>query len=267
MKKHTKENLRHNDVIIVYENTAREYDNALLLKAELTRRRFNVEILHKNHFVCIKRREAIVLLPNSYHMDDLKAYAYSLNCNDGIYINLQYEQIFSERMRKIGYVYPKGMARDILQLCWGRDRYDQLAERGVNEDKLVVTGAIQLDFLRKEFDSFYLDRNGMVSRYGIDKGKRWLLYISSFTATNPASSKKNVPKQLYQDESFSKNARISIKTQKKTLEWFENAIREDPSLAVIYRRHPSEPDSKIIEEMARKYPDQFFDISELSVKQ
>ena len=254
-------------VIIIYENTVREYDNALLLEAELTNRGYNVELLHKTHFLCWRKRKAIVLIPNSYNTNDLETYAYWLNCNEGIYINLQYEQIFSERVKSTGFVMPAGKAKNILHLCWGEDRYKELINEMMAPKNLLITGALQLDFLREEFDGFYLDRSTVASRYNLDINKRWLLFISSFTYTDSTFIEKNAPDEFYKDDFIWRFSRLSIKSQKEVLRWFEVFIQNNSDILIVYRKHPSESDSVVINDLKQKYSTQFYDISDLSVKQ
>ncbi len=253
--------------IIVYENIVREYDNALLLKAELEKRKYKVELVFKDTEILFKQRDAIVILPNCYNTEDLKSYLYYLNANGDIFISLQYEQVLSERIEKTGMHNPKGLAKNIYHFCWGENNYRRLLKNGIDNKRLRICGAIQLDFLRHEFDEFYLNKQEIADRYGLNSQKDWLLYISSFSYVNNKVITKYTAKELKDEKFVREFSDISVQSQKATLEWFEKLLINQPNLIIIYRKHPVEADNVLLNKMIEKYPKNFYDIHELSVKQ
>lgn len=255
------------DIIIAYENIVREYDNALLLKAELVTRGYNVKIVYKYDVLFKARPKAIVVVPNCYTSENYDSYRYYLNMNTNIMISLQYEQVLSERVEKTEVHIPKGKARDVFLFCWGENCYHRLVSKGISNEKIRICGAMQLDFLRKEFSGFYFDRNEIAYKYNLDLDKKWLLYISSFSYVDNPIITKYTAKELKDDDFVNEFSALSIKSQKETLKWFEKLIQENKNIIVIYRKHPVEANSKEVNRLLAKYPDQFRDISELSVKQ
>ncbi|EOS81953.1 hypothetical protein C817_00124 [Dorea sp. 5-2] len=254
-------------VVIVYEGIVREYDNALLLKSEFERRGYNVRLVAKYYPIFHKIKNAIIILPNCYNTEDYESYSYYLNSNGNIFISLQYEQVLSKRIEKIGIHNPKGKARNIYLFCWGENCFQRLLDSGINSKYLYISGAIQLDFLRQDFEDYYLSREDIANRYNLNGEKKWLLYISSFSYVDNVLINKYTAHE-FNDNEFVKNfSDVSIRSQRKTLEWFEKLILKNKDIIIIYRKHPMESKSILLKQMTKKYPKQFYDLSELSVKQ
>lgn len=259
--------MNNKEVIIVYEGIVREYDNALLLQAELEKRGYKVKLAYKMETLIWKKHNAICILPNSYTTENVEFYRYFLNANANPLISLQYEQVFSKKIENTGVHIPKGKAKDIWLFCWGRNCYDRLVRNGVDERKIKICGALQLDLLRKEFSDFYLSREMMALRFHIDKNKKWLFYISSFTYVNNDKLLNDAAKEFNDSKFINEFSKVSTLSQKITLEWFEKLINEDENIIVIYRPHPVEAENENVIRIAQKYPGRFRCISELSVKQ
>lgn len=255
------------DIIIVYENIVREYDNALLLKAELIRRGYRVKILYKLDMLFRARKNVIYVLPNCYNDVNVEAYKHRLNAQYGCFVSMQYEQVLSKRIEKTEVHIPKGKARDIELLSWGNNCYQRLLRKGIDKDRMRICGAVQLDFLREEFAEFYLNRHEMAEKYSLDENKKWLLYISSFSYVDNAIITKYTALELNDNDFVRDFTELSTKSQKDTLDWFEQIIKENDDIIIIYRKHPVESKSVILNRLAQKYPEKFRDISELSVKQ
>ena len=261
MKKESKE------VVIVYENVVRELDNSLLLMAELEQRGCSVKLVYKPEGILWKHRSGVVLLPNCYNTKDYEKYNYLLNTNGSEYICLHYEQVLSKRVEKIGIHNPKGKAKDIWMLCWGENCYKRLVDYGISKRMLRICGAMQLDFLREEFCEFYMSRTEIAKKYGLDESKKWMLYISSFSYVDNTIIAKYTGKELGDYEFVKKFTEISTKSQRATLGWFEKFVCENQDVIIIYRKHPVEAANKNILALKHQYPERFFDISDLSVKQ
>lgn len=255
------------EVIIVYENIVREYDNALLLKAELTRRGYRVKILYKLDMLFRTRKNVIYVLPNCYNDVNYDAYKYRLNAQFGSFVSMQYEQVLSKRIEKTEVHIPKGKAKEIELLSWGNNCYQRLLQKGIDKERMRICGAVQLDFLREEFEGFYLNRHEMARKYNLDENKKWLLYISSFSYVDNAIITKYTALELNDNDFVREFTELSTKSQKDTLDWFEQMIRENDDIIIIYRKHPVESKSVILNRLVKKYPEKFRDISELSVKQ
>lgn len=253
--------------IIVYENIVREYDNTLLLQAELEKRGYKVKIVYKTDLLFVPRHNAVIIAPNCYSTENYEYYMYYLNAQSNKFISLQYEQVFSARLEKTGVHLPEGKAKEIYLFCWGENCYRRLLKNGLEASRLRICGAMQLDFLRPEFKDFYLDKKKLAERFHLDMDKKWLLYISSFTYVENPMIDKYAVDQLKDNEFIREFSAVSVASQKTTLEWFEQLIKENKDIIIIYRKHPVEANSTGLKEMVAKYPEHFREISELSVKQ
>ncbi len=254
-------------IIIVYENIVREYDNALLLKAEFERRGFQVYLAYKTETILFIKRSSIILVPNCYNTDNYDFYQYTLNSNGNPIISLQYEQVLSKRIEKTGMHNPKGKAKNIYFFCWGKNCFDRLCKYGIEEKRIKICGALQLDFLRPEFSGFYLTRKELADQYKLDCEKKWLLYISSFSYVDNSIITKYTAEELADDIFIKDFTELSVRSQEKTLNWFEQLIIENPDITIIYRKHPVEAGNRRIEELTKQYPFNFKNIDDLSVKQ
>ena len=174
------------DFLIIYEHKAREYDNVLLLKKELEKR---------GYIVCI---ELAGLLDYSKYRKEYKPkviVTYSLYNNFSIIslvlsvvgsvkkvVNLQWEQLFQNNDEQIKLHVPREEAKKAVHVCWGNSSYNNLIKNDVKN--CVITGAIQLDFLKPSFSTYFNTREEITKEYNIRKNGRIILYISSFNATN-----------------------------------------------------------------------------------
>lgn len=254
------------EIVIVYENVVREYDNALLLKAELVKRGYKVKIVYKMDLLWKRRNNAVLVMPNGYNDEDIKAYKYFANVKNGKYISLQYEQVFSKKIEDAGVHIPKGEASNINLFCWGKNCYKRLKKAGIAEENLKICGALHFDFLRDEFSEFYLSRKEIAQKYNLDENKKWFLYVSSFTYVNNPVLLQYTKEEI--DNDFINDfVAISVKSHKITLEWMDELLKNNQDMIVIYRKHPVEFGNDSLDELLKKYPKRFRDIGELGVKQ
>ncbi len=256
---------KYNEIVIVYEVLQREYENALLLKAEFEKRGYKVIIQYKMDYI-FKRLNAIFVVPNSYNTKDIDSYRYSLNNNNNPMVSLQYEQVFTERTDNLGIGDLFGKAKDIDTICWGKYKKEKLIKKDVNEDKLHVCGAIQLDFLRKEFSNYYLPKSEIAKKYKIDELKRWVLFISDFTSdNNPVIVKYN--NNTDSDGLWKQFFDYECRSRDEILSWFTKIVNENEEIVLIYRKHPVEKENILVDELAKKYPNRFYNICEFNIKQ
>ncbi|WP_379970598.1 surface carbohydrate biosynthesis protein [Ectobacillus sp. sgz5001026] len=254
---------------IIYELENREFDNALLLSAELKRRGYEVEIIHKA--TCLKNRsqKGVLIVPNCYNSENYNFFRYMLNSKNNPIINLQYEQVLSKNWEKIGYHNPKGEAKNAITLCWGNNSYQRLLSNGLSENNLKVTGAIHLDFLSNSFSEFYLQKNEIAKSMNLDVRKKWILYISSFTM---AEDKGVVAEKLMnsfegEKEMIQDFVDVSVKSREITLKWIEEILLEDENICFLYRLHPNEIEDETLSHLEQTYPKRFICVNKYSVKQ
>ena len=257
--------MRKKNAVIVIEVANRELDNALLLKAELERRGYSVSIMSKTEQLRFRETD-ILITPNCYIQSNYEFYRYRFNCKSGRIVNLQYEQVLSpiEEDNELYSLDP--VTKRITHICWGRHTVDRLKRKNVSPDLLPVTGAIQLDTTRPQFDGYWKSRDSIAKEFNLPTDKKWILYISSF-ACFIGSKINEVQKETHTEDNVERFAVVTDASQKATLSWFDRFLTETDDYVVIYRPHPVELSSPQVREVAAKHPDSFRCIQDYEVKQ
>lgn len=254
------------DFLITYEHKVRELENICLLKAELELRGYVVDIMHTQELNRIKyllAKKPKVILTHALY--DNKDYYYHVNAivgNTLKVVNLQWEQVLSKEAYKKGFHNPKQKAALATHICWGNETFERLKSNGAKNS--VITGPIQMDFLKSKFENYYYKKEEIIKMYNI-REKHIMLYISSFTLANVSEAyKANLKKRTnYNIDELSK---IMINTKIETLRWIEEILKKGMQNTIIYRPHPNESYDKDLERLENEY-ENFRVIKDLSVKQ
>lgn len=270
------------DFLIMYEVRVRELESVILLGTELKKRGYSVEYLSfddvdQNKY--IKNRKLlkkyhnnvnVVLVPSLYHNNEVYNTVYYVCGRCQKIVNLRWEQYFINKVMvdPDSYLFPHEDAKNAIHLCWGKRSYDSLIACGIKKENLRLVGALQLDFLRPEFKPFYLSKMELFSKYGISTNKSSVLYISSFsTATRTERSFAAVQKDF--NNGYNEDERVYSfhkKSYELTLKWIENFLKIHKDIEFIYRPHPSENVTNLIENICKKN-NNFRIIADYSVKQ
>ena len=257
------------DFLILYEHTVREYESDLLLKLELERRGYSVEIrqlLDPKYLRLFRRDKPEVLVASCmYDNEAINSHVYN---NIGVcnkVVNLHWEQMLSDTQEEGAWFNFGGNAKKCVQTCWGKRTQQRLVAHGMQEKNCPVTGAVMMDFLRPEFRGYFKDKAALCREHGLDPDKKLMLYISSF---GYASMTEQEVKELSDmaGEDFTGFAGTNRTSMEQTLAWFDQYLAGHPEVQLVYRRHPSEWNSPALEELARKRPN-FHVIFADSVKQ
>lgn len=259
------------DFLINYEHKARELDSVCLIKAELERRGYTVDLscpYDEDRIRQVQRRNAEVVLASALYNDScLHYFVYSLAGFCRKVVNLQWEQSLTNQDESDPSFYqnPKEHAKEALHLCWGEEAKNRLLRAGVSSDNAVVVGPVQMDTLRPEFNDFYFDKNDIGQQFGLDVTKDWVLFISSFTFVNMTDEE-------YSNELNCMGPRLddfrhlSIISKQEIINWLKLAINKYPEKLFIYRPHPSENGDESLLEIEAKHQN-FRIVKDLSVKQ
>ncbi|EHU9520816.1 hypothetical protein KZY93_004246 [Vibrio vulnificus] len=244
------------DFIIVYERLNREYQNAVLLKVELEKRGYKCLISQyyeaDNYLKSIFKKEHIILVPNMYIGRNIYRTVSRFGKPKCI-VNLQYEQVLSEKWEKLGHHNPKGAATLCQHVCWGENTRVRLVNAGVPSDNAHTLGAIQLDLLRNEFrDNKNSLRKSLSRRYNIDIGQKTSLFLSSFTYADisPSRLQMNEKAAGVKLDSF---VDIHTKSRNKILKWLELFLIDNKETTLIYRPHPDELNLSPVVELESRY--------------
>lgn len=244
------------DFLIVYERKNRELENALLLKLELERRGHKCEICQyyegRGFDVFKLGRPKIVLVA---HLYDTKSVIRNLSRFGAVthLVNLQYEQVLSDKWERLGHHNPKGEAVKGIHVCWGEKTARRLIDAGVPEQNVKVLGALQLDLLRPEYRRTQsVIRDELCQKFNLDVSRRWTLFLSSFTYADIAEERLRMNEAVAKVslESF---VGLHTGSRNEILRWIENVLIKDVDNYIIYRPHPDELSLDKVLELERKY--------------
>ena len=168
------------DFLLVYEHKAREFDSVCLLKAELECRGYTVDIVNirdwsKQLNYKGKNKPKVIIVPAMYSDRSLYNQVYRFTGKINKIVNLQWEQVFVQNDDMLKFKAPKGLARDVLHLCWGENSCRWL--NSVGTSKAVVTGPIHMDFVRKELAGLYMNRQEINDNYALGNKKTGIVYF------------------------------------------------------------------------------------------
>ncbi len=257
------------DYLILYEHVVREYDSILLLKAELEKRGYTVEIRQLldrkklKYFTCKKPK--VLVASCMYDNEGINSHVYNNVGRCQKVVNLHWEQMLSDTQEEEPWFNFNGNAKKCIQTCWGEKTRQRLIAHGVPEKNAVVTGAVMMDFLRPQFEGFYKTKQELCSQFGLDPNKKLMLYISSFGYASMTDAEVRELSQMAGTD-FTAFAATNRRSMTATLEWFERYLADHPEAELVYRRHPSEWNCPALLELAKRRPN-FHIIFEYSVKQ
>lgn len=257
------------DFLILYEHVVREYESILLLKLELERRGYSVaihQLLDRKKLSYRLWKKPRVLVSSCMYDDEaINSHVYNNVGRCKRVVNLHWEQMLSDTQEEGDWFNFKGNAKRCVQTCWGQLTQNRLVAHGMDKKNCPVTGAVMMDFLRPEFEGYFLSKKELCQKYGLDPDKKLLLYISSF---GYASMTDQEVKELSDmaGEDFSGFARTNKLSMEQTLDWFDRYLEAHPDEQLVYRRHPSEWKCPQLEQLARRRPN-FHIIFADSVKQ
>ena len=263
------------DCLIIYEVFPRELESVLLLKCELERRGYTVEFErrpYENVYALRKKynnKVRTVIVPTLYS-EDAMYWIYFFAGRVKTIFNLQWEQVstFLGESENTGgrSMYPQGFCREATTLCWGEKPKENLINSGMIESKCPIVGPIHMDFFRKEFCRYYLDKDDLFRKFGLDPKKKKYLFISSFSFV---ALPKNLQEYLYDiqgQDYVDQLTKFSLQSQVLILKWFDDLLCAHPEILLIYRPHPIEFENQDLQNMKARHKN-FKVISEYSVKQ
>lgn len=256
------------DIVIFYEFEERELTNACLLKCELEKRGYEVEIAKVYEpTIPFLEKPKLIITPFLYHNLDVETFtSYFFQPIEKI-LNLQYEQVISKKWLKSGFHCPKDMAKNANHICWSESIKKRLKNVGINDKNLFAVGDLKTDFGRPLFKDFFISKKKLSQEFGLDPKKEWILFISSFTLPNaPSYVIDDLSNKISGDGYEFK--KLMANSKKDIMEWIQLFLIEHTNKEFIYRPHPSETqfeDPKLIK-LTKKYPN-FHVISDYSVQE
>lgn len=251
------------DVLIVYELRNRELENAALLAAELEFRGLSVSFANVTSLKRYFTKAKLVVAPHLYNDFHVIAIAKNFWLSQKRIIDLQYEQVLCENDHE-GIHNPTGEAKEAQHIAWGEAQYRSYIEHGIKEENIHVTGHMAMDFVRNEFESYFLNREEIASKFCLDKSKEWVLFISSFSYCNRTEKELDALEKMFAGTRVF--AEFSNSSQRVILDWLKQIAIKYPDKTFIYRPHPAEKSSKVLKQIEVEIPN-FRCIPDLSVRQ
>lgn len=249
------------DFIFVYEIKLREIESICLLKYELEKRGYSIGIVNTWSSIgkAIEKRDAEVVVAFAAYDDAMVNFITSHVGQYRKILNMQWEQLLLIKEDDKAEERIRENAKRIWHISWGeRNRSELLYGSKVDAENIKMVGHIGMDFLREEFRGFYCTKHELEMKYNLPLGKKVCLFISSFVYVD-------MPQSCMSEEE-KKMVNTAKESQRVIIEWMKRLVEEEDDIVVVYRPHPAERDSELLERMKSLCP-HFRVISELSVKQ
>lgn len=255
-------------ILIVYERKNREYESCVILKEYLTCRGCDVTITQflesKNFNFFLRKKYDAILVSSLYTTDSLNRILVRFGRPLAV-VNLQLEQVLSNKWETHGFHNPSNDAKKGVHICWGPRTKNRLMQAGVPDENCPVTGAIQLDFLRPELCQTQEEmRSAVSSQYNLPIDETWTLFLSSFTYADISDQRLLMNENIVGTnlESFRKT---HTKARDGIIQWFEKILLEDTKTVFVYRPHPDELNLEKVQDLAKRF-DNFHIISSDAAK-
>ncbi|MGL4912223.1 MAG: glycosyltransferase [Romboutsia sp.] len=242
--------------VIFYDSPQRELQNAYLIKAELNKRGHDVYIYDLFYILNIEQpinfTPDVILVPQLYNSDIVNIYKSKFIGNVPRIVNLQCEQVLSNLWEQKGYHNPKGIAKNAIHLCWGEDSRCRLISNGVMEENAVLVGSTSIDLDRERFESIYDSKIEVSKKFNLDYKKKWILFISSFSAASNYESNIKFFIETFGESLATELINVNRISREEILKWIEKYIIEN-DCEFIYRMHPAEQEVPILLDLNEKY--------------
>lgn len=238
--------------VIFYEHAERELQNAYLLKSELNKRGHDVYIYDIYYLIrtgqVLDFEPSAIIVPFLYNDSDVALFKSRFKANIKNIVNLQYEQIYSQRWEEAGFHNPKGLAMEAIHLCWGNISKKRLISNGIKEENAVVVGSLNVDMDMIKFESIYKNKIELSQRFNIPVDNKWILFISSFSVTDLNMANINGLNGKFGEVNTKEFVDISYKSKEMILQWLKQYAKQQDA-EIIYRPHPAEKKDKCLNEI------------------
>lgn len=240
------------DVAIYYEHVVREYDTASFIQGYLEDRGFSVRkfSVYYDYWRSIADYSPRLIIPNSCTNDKTVAKYTGYSDKRPYYkiLNLHHEQVAPEEdFRK--FFYPRGESRLTGHVSWSKGFTRFLEDAGVPDELIYRTGNPRWDPYRPEMEEFNVSREDLSKKFGIDPKKKWVLFAGNFVyGTRAVQKLRPIVEASLKEIEDDRCAYLEL------LDWISFAMeRLDEDVVFIYRPHPDEIITGLIEDIRSRY--------------
>lgn len=173
------------DILLLIEHVDRELDIATLIKAKLELADSGLSVRIANFYT--EARDLIesvdpkvVVSPFFYGTDDPVLSDYVTTWADKRWVNLAWEQILYGTQQALKRPRDAFTKDRVEHIAWSEWYQDYLLANGVSPYKVNWLGHSLYDLYSEEYRAYFLSREKLASRYGLDPKKRWVFFPENY---------------------------------------------------------------------------------------
>lgn len=265
------------DILIFVEHKDRELQGTVAVKNYLEKNTsLNVKVFSIEYGFFDAWRlynPKLICVPYCKSEDNLIVRAFKTRNPNTIYLNLNYEQIFSKATAVHKRPRDEFAKKGLYHLAWGQQFQEYLQNQGVPPDRIFVAGKPEIQFLQEMKHTEKNLKTKIGNETGLHERKRWCFIplndSSAFLSEEFISAK-------IREGKFSAAALESHRCARNQiivlLQWLSCMSKEDggADIEVILRPHPGvdvERYSEIFDELQIRQPANVHIIREYTVKE
>lgn len=232
------------DVLYFIEHVSRELDTACIVKY-LCKKKYGLSVKIASlpfevDSVIHQYQPHIVALPYLYSSKSTKIPPIIKHWKNLTYLNLNYEQFFSNINRKFKAPQDSFVRNEVYQIAWSKSFKDYLVNNGVEESHIFITGNPSYILYKKPYCKYFPTRSALANKHRLNPQKIWLFFPENYgwAFKTDKEIKLTYINLGYDIKVAYKNRTFNQKSLKKVIHWF-NCIAQDQKLEIIVRPRPA----------------------------
>lgn len=232
-------------VLLMYEHLAREWNALQALKRTLEKSGNTVYVLsiiyERGKALRLAKRKKVNVIVMPWFVDESheKVIAPFLEISPDVrVINMHHEEIGSDASDSVFFPKTDYTKNGSYHFAWGSFFREKLLQRGVNPERIRITGNIRNDDAKKNS----ISRETLAVRYGLNKEKLWVLFAENRGYYIQRVS-DGLRKELNHRGMTNESIDLRVSYEKESLDAFINEMknwdeRQRKDFEFIYRPHP-----------------------------
>ena len=256
------------DFLLGCEVKGRELESLCLLRHELIKRGYSVEIKSFLELSgkLITHYDAEVFASGGLRFWSNIPYEIGQAVKFRKHIEMPWEEVFQNSFYN-NHVVRDQIGLETVTTVWGEKPKRYFIENeSVNSDRIFVCGHPVMDFCKPKLKNYYRNRESVAEVYNISTKKQWNLFSSSFTTVASEESWWIDYDKANNIDVYHRLYLLEKETQNKILEWFRTVLSKHKEQVIIYRPHP---DEIVVDEVyaVEKEFDNFYIIRDMGIIQ